>query len=221
MTLKRKILTALLAVGIVVGATACESGKKDAEKASETEIRETGNQMKILTDAQPQIRLPYSQVRQSLIVAEYLAATGAATHSFFFIDGRDDPIFECDSVGFPVPATFNLTNPLQEDPNSRGIGMVNQAEGMLGVYTGETAATYVVCLTPDGEPFVKYAEGVVDGGYPPGSTYDKESGRVVIPSGVEVPKAPVPLTPDAEASDAPVETLPEATGDVSEDESES
>lgn len=194
---KRNILTAIFGLAFIFTATACETdGKGSAKKASENEIAETGTQMSILTEAQPSIQVPYSQVRQTLILAEYLAATGAASHSFVFNAGKPDPIFECDSIGFPVPGTFNLTNPLVEDPNTRaenGI-VVAQAEGMLGVYTGDTQGTYLVCLTDEGKPYVTWNEGTVQGGYPLGTTWDSEAQRVKLPTNADVPETPVPLT---------------------------
>lgn len=195
--MNKKIIGASVSLLALFALSSCEDTKSSAEQASETEITETGSQMKVLTDAQPAIRVNYSQVRQTLLLAEYLAASSSASQAFEFIPGVPNPVFECESVGFPVPGTFNLTNPLIEDPNSRqesGI-VVSQAEGMLGVYTGDTQGTYVVCLTPEGKPYVHWAEGIVQGGYPLGTTWNRELGHIELPKNAEVPETPVPLVP--------------------------
>lgn len=192
-----KTLAVTLAMVAMLGA--CKGDKSGAEQASENDTKETGDQMAVLTDAQPTIRVPYSQVRQTIILAEWIAATGAATHTFVFIPGGQNsaPIFECDSAGFPVPGTYNITNPLVEDPNHRaedGI-VVNQAEPTLGVYTGDSQGTYVVCLTDGGKPYVQWAEGIVQGGYPIGSHWDDTTHRIVVPSDAEIADTPVPILP--------------------------
>lgn len=195
-TKKTKLIIGSLLVGLVLSAGSCDG--EGANKASKEEKKATGDQMNILIEAQPPLRVQYSQVRQTLLLAEYLAASSSANHSFILSKGSPDPVFECDSIGFPVPGTFNITNPLMEDPThaARDGIVVAQAEGMLGVYTGDTQGTYLVCLTPEGKPFVTWNEGEVQGGYPLGTTWDYKLHKIVLPANAEVPKTPVPIVPN-------------------------
>lgn len=102
----------------------------------------------------------WSQYRQTLLDVEQAQVHGMATTSFFYNQGVAMPD-SCPSIGFPVPATAELTNPSQvvSGPNN-GNGVVAQAEPN-GSYSGDTTGTYVVCIAPSGAKYIVLWEGVV------------------------------------------------------------
>jgi hypothetical protein len=55
-------------------------------------------------------------------------------------------VFQCESEGYPIPASYQLTNPQQVDyVGSGAAGSVGLAEPN-GLYTGNTQGTYVMCV---------------------------------------------------------------------------
>lgn len=112
---------------------------------------------------QPVPALTNSQVRQNLIEIEEAIAEGVSTTSFFFNMGIQDPVKSCPSIGVPIPASSQLTNPEQIIQNGEH-GAGNQTIPQMdptGIYTGETTGTYVLCIEAKGNPYVSYWEGFV------------------------------------------------------------
>ncbi len=151
------ILCAAL-VGLGLSLTAC--GENTANKADQAA---TNNQLDQYKKAGQDVPFfPWSQYRQTAIDVETAQANGMTTTSFFFNQGVENPIFVCPSIGFPLPSTAQLSNPLQVEWGANGAA---SSVGMMepnGVYTGESTATYVVCVAPNGTKYVKYWEGFVD-----------------------------------------------------------
>ena len=63
-------------------------------------------------------------------------------------------VFQCPSVGWPIPAAAQLSNPQQVVHSSAisgnyGYGTVGQAEPN-GIYTGNTQGTYILCARAGG-----------------------------------------------------------------------
>jgi hypothetical protein len=74
-------------------------------------------------------------------------------------------VFQCPSVGWPIPAAAQLSNPQQVVHSSAisgnyGYGTVGQAEPN-GIYTGNTQGTYILCSRPDGKIAPVYTENNV------------------------------------------------------------
>ena len=75
-------------------------------------------------------------------------------------------LFQCEAVGWPIPAAAQLSNPSQIAwSNSGGAtswssGVVGQAEPN-GIYTGNTQGTYILCSRPDGKIAPVYTENNV------------------------------------------------------------
>lgn len=74
-------------------------------------------------------------------------------------------LFQCEAVGWPIPAAAQLSNPSQvvgvPGPWSGYIsGTVGQAEPN-GIYTGNTQGTYILCARPDGKIAPVYTENNV------------------------------------------------------------
>jgi hypothetical protein len=127
-----------------------------------TEQKIAKEQLKGFLAAQPVPTFAWSQLRQNLIELETAQADTTATTSFFFNQGVADPITVCPSSGFPIPPSYQLTNPEQISSRSDGSDRVAvpQIES-TGVYTAGSTGTYVICIDGTGDPYAFYWEGFV------------------------------------------------------------
>jgi hypothetical protein len=169
---KNKIITALVGLCLVLGVAACtESGGKEPN-ARERETNAIATGFDRLTRSQQVPSFDFSQERQTLIDLTTIRAHG--THGTAVATALDGSlIWWCPTQGAPVPSTYQLTNPEQ----IIGRGGRNHYEGQTiplgeptGVYTGDSAATWTLCLDLSGKPFARYEEqnvgwtsGVVNG----------------------------------------------------------
>lgn len=149
------ILAAFVAVVVIalLALTACGSGS-----AARNDRTQTDRQLGRYQANQPVPDFDWSAYRQTAIDIESAKVHAVATTTFFFNQGATRPIRSCPSLGFPIPSTVQLTNPMQE------IGGAGATIGQMepnGTYTGESSATYVVCAAPDGTRYVVYWEGFV------------------------------------------------------------
>lgn len=149
--MKRWVIYGLIMVGgLLLPLTACgDSGTYKDEEA-------TDRQLDQYQRVQPIPFFEWSQYRETLISVEHARAKGTATTSFFFVPGVPTPIRVCDSVGYPVPASQQITNPDQV----RGSGYVVSQMEPNGTFTGESTGTYVVCINA-GKAVPEYFEGFV------------------------------------------------------------
>lgn len=148
----RKLTTLLLAGLLVLGLASCE--QEDARVADE---RASEKVLLNLQDAHPVPLFQRSQLRQNLVEIVTAQAETTQTTSFFFNMGVTDPIMACPSIGYPIPSTAQLTNPMQLAHNSTVIPQVEPS----GVYTGESTGTYVICIDAQGRGYAVYWEGFV------------------------------------------------------------
>ncbi len=121
----------------------------------------------------------WSQLRQNLIEIESSQADTTQTTSFFFNQGVADPLITCPSIGFPIPSTYQLTNPMQvvnRGQYDNGSVTTPQIEAN-GVYTGDSTGTYVICIDATGKPYASYWEGFVNTVTGP-AVWDKETKTV-------------------------------------------
>lgn len=151
--MNRRLIAAPIA-GLVL-LSAC-SGSTSTDKESKV----AGQQLAGFNNNQPVPVFTYSQLRQNLIELETSQAQTTQTTSFFFNLGVADPIGSCPSIGYPIPTTDQLSNPLQATSNSQGMTSVGQIEAN-GVYTGQSSGTYVICVDATGKPYANYWEGFV------------------------------------------------------------
>lgn len=148
---------ALLALGaLLLGACTETKGGAVERKDSIT----VATQQEIYQNGQPVPVFDYSQTRQTMIDIYKAKVRGVATWSVVYSFGK--PGWSCPSIGYPVPATTQLTNPEQlarvdPDPGKPIVGNLPQAEPD-GVFTGATAATYILCVRPDGSVNAVYSE---------------------------------------------------------------
>ena len=165
----------ITAAMLVFAATAC-TGESNSSVSKDETIAE--QQLAQFQQAQPVPRFNSSQLRQNLIEIETAQANATLTTSFMFLMagyGTTGPIVSwCPSIGFPIPATYQLTNPEQVV----GYTTVSQIEAN-GVYTGDTTGTYVICVGADGEPYAFYHEGFVSTVTGP-AHWDNTKGEIVM-----------------------------------------
>lgn len=174
--MKRSILVVVCAAFVL---TACATSENSNARKEESQVAQ--QQLDNFLKTQPVPSFAWSQLRQTLIEIETAQAEGTASTAFFMSLGNPDPIFTCPAIGFPIPATFQLTNPDQlatTGPRERGTVTVAQLEA-TGVYTGDTAATNTLCVDDNGNPFAFYHEGPVTLVLAP-ATWDSSKHQVVL-----------------------------------------
>lgn len=180
---KKSILILTVAV---FGLAACTTGEDDSASRKQ-EQNAAQEQLDQFLVSQPVPKFNWSQLRQNLIEIETAQANTTATTSFMFLlagVGDSGPmVHSCPSIGFPIPATYQLTNPEQtvslDTPGEGGAAVtVSQLES-TGVYTGDTTGTYVMCVDPQGDAYAFYHEGYVATVTGP-AHWDIEKGEVVM-----------------------------------------
>lgn len=159
-------LVAVVAVALL--AAACGTPKTQAAPADKVERAATDQIAQAYATNQPIPAASWSQIRQNLIEIETAQIKGSTTWSYFFSPGRADgaPVFACSSVGYPIPATYQLTNPEKTISGTGGgqggYGLVTLPQmEPTGVFTGSTDGTHVICLTDEGKTYDVYWEGPV------------------------------------------------------------
>lgn len=159
----KRILIVLASLSALVGLAACSSGNNSTVT---DEQKKQAAITKQLEQNQPVPFVKYSQLRQNLIEIKLAEAKGVQTTSFFFQMGDANPVFSCPSIGAPIDAGDQLTNPVQVVHDNW-----NQDHHVLTVDqmdpTGEyssgngSGGTYSVCLDGDGDEYAQYWEGQV------------------------------------------------------------
>ena len=158
---KKKYGIIAIIIAMILVMSSCSS---DAEPdAVSNDKEESAQSLLDLQKAHPTPKFSRSQLRQNLIEITTAQAETTATTSFFWNQGVDKPMHSCPSIGFPIPTTMQLTNPEQS------INMGHQGGGShsiplvepTGVYTGESAGTYVICVDAEGNGYAMYWEGFV------------------------------------------------------------
>lgn len=154
----RKIIT--IAVISIAAFTAASCAPTD-DNARESEESISSEALTQYLESQPIPVFNSSQLRQNLIDIQTAQANATVTTSLFFNEAVVDPIHVCPSIGFPIPGTFQLTNPEQKIPGAHGGNISLPQLEATGVYTGDTAATTVICIDPEGRGYAFYWEGAV------------------------------------------------------------
>lgn len=175
----KRIITGLAAIVLVVGLSACED---TPPSANANDAKSSAQILKKAQTAQPVPQFDWSQIRQTLIDAQTAQAESTQTTSFFFNLGVVDPVFVCPSIGFPVAGTSQLTNPLQltdnGDWNHYNGGVINQIDPNQ-IYSGDTSATFVLCVGAGGKVYLNHAEETVHAVAGP-AEWDVAKHRIVI-----------------------------------------
>ena len=156
MKLSKKIAVPIAGIAVAVGALAGCNGNSGQATENQQQRQDTNS----LVNNQPIPHFNYSQIRQTLIDAETIAANGTQSTSFFFQMGNQDPVFSCPSLGMPVANTAQLSNP-QQIAGSNGSAAISQMDP-YGVYApSASTGTYVICVNGSGTKYLEYWEGDV------------------------------------------------------------
>lgn len=157
----KKVGIVVAGAALVATVAACQSG--GGSGSTKSDQHRSAATLNALDKSQPVPQFNWSQIRQTLIDAETAQADTTVTTSFFFVQGVPNPVFTCPSIGFPVPGTFQITNPDQakwDEPNDNTPYTLPQIDPN-GVYGGDTAATYVLCTKANGQVYLHHAEEFV------------------------------------------------------------
>ena len=113
-------------------------------------------------NVQPIPWFDWSQDRDNLIQIYKQKNESRPTHAVVRSAGTGEILWDCPSIGFPIPADTQLTNPLQRDYTSSGAVAIEQAEPN-GLYTSKnTDGTYVLCVDGAGAVSPQYTESKVE-----------------------------------------------------------
>jgi hypothetical protein len=141
----------LAVLGLILGA--CTEGD-NARRADE---QLAGEQLGIYQNGQPVPIYDFSQVRDTLIQINTMLVEGRQSYATIVSPLTGEPLFSCPSVGFPIPADTQLTNPSQVVSTASG-AVVEQIEPN-GTFTSKnTNATYILCIQEDGSAVPVYSE---------------------------------------------------------------
>lgn len=167
MHIPRGALAAVAVAGaLCLGATACSStgtiGQSTGDQIAQQQQQQDDTTLEY---AEPLPDFPFSEIRYELIQIEAIQALGISSTSFVFVQGISHPVLVCPSVGVPVPATDELSNPvtpLWKSGGSNGnygvAGVGVDQEDPTGVYSGETSGTNGLCLNSAGQQYDVYNE---------------------------------------------------------------
>lgn len=152
-----RIAAAVALVGALAACTPPTSAANRAEQKATAEIASA------MVANQPIPSASWSQQRETLRQIITMQVNTTPTFTYFFAPGRSDarPVFSCQSIGDPIPATFQLTNPESQAGNHEGGYFTIPQMEPTGVFSGETDGTNVLCLKDDGQLFKIYWEGQV------------------------------------------------------------
>jgi hypothetical protein len=159
---RRRAAAAVAVVALVLGAGACTKKENQSDQVREDEQSSINRGFDRVARSQQVPTFDYSQERATLIDVLTMRAEG--THGTAYATTMNgELIWWCPTVGSPVPSTYQLTNPDQivtPGKSERGTSTVALGEP-TGVYTGDSAATWTVCLDDNGTAFGKYEEANV------------------------------------------------------------
>ncbi len=151
MNLKRRMTMACLL--IIGGLYGCDGSYQiERENVERQDIMYAKNQPPPMFDW---------SLERHLMTELYSARNKAvATYSYVRNQYNGKVMSWCPSIGFPIPANAQLTNP-QKVVHSNG-GVVSQAEPN-GLYTSpSTSGTYVMCVNKEGKVVPRYYEQHVE-----------------------------------------------------------
>jgi hypothetical protein len=143
----RKVLVVALFLIAFVGTFA---GSCDDTTAVEKERNATNNQMSQLLNSQPIPVFEWSLERE--IVIDIFRARNEAVSTWSVVQNpyTGAIMFECPSIGYPIPGGTKLTNPYQIPGNDWSNTSIPQAEPN-GLYIPESSAgTYINCVNENG-----------------------------------------------------------------------
>jgi hypothetical protein len=164
----KKKLSILAVALLALGLSACGASHNGPPSATKANQQLEANQEKIYNLSQPIPVFPFSQYRQTAIDIETFEAEGGPTTSFMMPNNWAPgvrPLYQCPSVGMPVAATTQLSNPQQVVNSYSGqSGVASATISQIdpnGVFAGNSTGTYSLCLNAKGQKYAAYWEGYV------------------------------------------------------------
>jgi hypothetical protein len=156
----RKRATALAAAGAAVLAIGLSGCNNNGNSESAAQNADTN----ALENNQPLPHVTWSQERENLIDIELAEVNDVQTTTFVMHNGDQNPISSCPSIGFGIPDSASLSNPLKPDSNSGTYaGDVVGQEDPNGIYAPTSSeGTFVICLDSAGQPYINRVEDDAD-----------------------------------------------------------
>lgn len=153
-------------LSLPVVALCCMADSCDVQPTAAAKERAAVNQQQQLyVDAQPAPVFDWSLERHLLIELYKARNSAVATYSYVRNQYTGKILSSCPSIGFPISAATQLTNPSQAEWHySQGVGsaVLPQPEPN-GLFTpSESRGTYVMCLNKDGQVTPRYYEADVE-----------------------------------------------------------
>jgi hypothetical protein len=149
--------TAIVVVGLGIGLAACNS---NGNQESAQQNQDSTN----LENNQPLPNVTFSQERENMIDIELAEVNDVQTTTFVMHNGDRDPINSGPSIGFGIPDSASLSNPLKPASNSGSWAddVVGQ-EDPNGIYAPVSSeGTFVIFLAADGTPYIDRVEDTAD-----------------------------------------------------------
>jgi hypothetical protein len=147
----------LLLVLATLALTAC--GPISSEYSTSMAVED---QQKVYTVNQPIPAFEWSLERDVYIQLYTLRNEAVSTYTIVSSQ-FGTTIFECPSIGFPLAADYQLTNPLAPyryaDGSVGSSGIVVEQPEPNGLFSSKnTAGTWIMCVEPDGKIYPVYSE---------------------------------------------------------------
>lgn len=161
--MRKTTVTIALAAAGVLALAGCTSGVGSSAAQQEQKTSTAIEQNADINQPAPVFQ--HSDIRATAISIEAIEALGEQTTSFGFNQGDRNPVWSCPSLGEPVAATDEVTNPVQavtnDNNNGAGIATIGNMDPNE-IYQGDSTGTYVLCVAADGQTYAQYWEGFVD-----------------------------------------------------------
>lgn len=156
----RNRATALIAagtIGVALGLSACNNNGNSESAAQNADST-------ALETNQPLPNVTWSQERENLIDIELAEVNDVQTTTFVMHNGDQNPISSCPSIGFGIPDSASLSNPLKGTGVSGVSGAIAVGqEDPNGIYAPTSSeGTFVICLDSTGQPYINRVEDSVD-----------------------------------------------------------
>jgi len=158
----RNARIAVAVAAVALGLSACNGSSDGGGAGNAIANQQQAADSRQAAYVQPIPFFPFSQIRQTVIEAEAIDALGIASTTFDFVPGIDHPVLSCPSVGVPVPATDELSNPVvaqwkySGSDGVAGVGLGQQEPD--GIFPGDTTGTNGLCLNSAANQFLNYDE---------------------------------------------------------------
>ena len=150
-----------LIVVLVVAAVFLLSCTSESSQVTNAELAQQGAGNLAIVTNQPLPDLGGYSFERQIIIDTYLARNNTiATYSYMItMDGKIIEI--CASIGYPIPYSTQLTNPMKIEDRYEGDVAIPNAEPNSLYPPGDAAATLVQCVNPDGSVSPTYIEWYV------------------------------------------------------------